>query len=109
MTDKFLGIVKKHAPLKKKLLRSNNASFRNRVFQKEIYVKSRLRNKFLVEPSAENKAAYKKLRNKCVKARRKSIKRYLNKVSEKGIETNKSFWDFIKRFMTIRVWLLAMT
>ena len=63
-------------------------------------MRSRLRNKFWVEPSAENKAAYKKQRNKCVKIRRKIIKRYINKVSDKGIETNKSFWNFIKPFMT---------
>ena len=72
----------------------------NREFQKEIYVRSRLRNKYWVEPSAKNKAAYKKQRNKCVKIRRKSIKRYMDKISEKDIETNKSFCNFIKPFMT---------
>ena len=100
LTDKFLGLANKHAPLKKKFVRGNNALFMNREFQKEIYVRSRLRNKYWVEPSAENKAAYKKQRNKCVKIRRKSIKRHIDKISEKGIETNKSFWNFIKPFMT---------
>ena len=32
--------------------------------------------------------------------RRKSIKRYMDKVSEKGIKTNKSIWNFVKPFMT---------
>ena len=32
----------------------------NREFQKEIHVRSRLRSKYLVEPSAQNKAACKK-------------------------------------------------
>ena len=100
LTDKFLGIVNKHAPLKKKFVRGNNAPFMNREFQKEIYVRSRLRNKYWVEPTTENKVAYQKQRNKCVKIRRKSIKRYMDKVSEKGIETNKSFWNFVKPFMT---------
>ena len=36
----------------------------NKGFQKEIFVRSRLRNKYWVQPSAENKAAYKKQRNK---------------------------------------------
>ena len=36
----------------------------NREFQKEIYMRSRFRNKYCVEPSAENKTAYKKHRNK---------------------------------------------
>ena len=59
LTDKFLGLAKKHAPLKKKFVRGSNAPFMNREFQKEIYVRSRLRNKYWVEPSAENKGAYK--------------------------------------------------
>ena len=100
LTDKFLGFVNKHAPFKKKFVRGNNAAFMNSEFQKEIYVRSRLRNNYWVEPSAENKAMYKKQRNKCVKIRRKSIKRYMDKISEKGIQTNKSFWNFIKPFMT---------
>ena len=72
----------------------------SREFQKEIYVRSRLRNKYWVEPTTENKVAYQKHRNKCVKIRKKSIKRYMDKISEKGIQTNKSFWNFIKPFMT---------
>ena len=39
LTDNFFGIVNKHAPLKKKLTRGNNAPFMSRVFQKEIYVR----------------------------------------------------------------------
>ena len=41
LTDKFLGIVNKHAPLKKKFVRGNNASFINREFEKDICVRSR--------------------------------------------------------------------
>ena len=72
----------------------------NREFQKEIYVRCRSRNRYWVQPSVENKWAYKRQRNKCVKIRRKNIKKYMDKVSEKGIETNKIFWNFIKAFMT---------
>ena len=41
LADKFLSIVNKHAPLKKKFVRANNAPFMKREFQKEIYVRSR--------------------------------------------------------------------
>ena len=34
LTGKFLDIVNKHAPLKKKFVRGDNASFMNREFQK---------------------------------------------------------------------------
>ena len=100
LTDKSLGFINKHAPLKKKFVRGNNAPFMNSEFEKEIYVRSRLRNNYWVEPSAENKAMYKKQTNKCFKIRRKSIKRYMDQVSEKDIETNKRFWNFIKPFIT---------
>ena len=69
LADKFFGIANKQAPLKKKIVRGNNAPFMNREFKKEIYVKSRLRNSYWVESLVENKAAYKKQRNKCVKIR----------------------------------------
>ena len=92
--------MNKNAPSKKKFVRDNNAPFMNRDFQKEIYVRCRSRNRYWVQPSVENKWAYKRQRNKCVKIRRKNIKKYMDKVSEKGIETNKIFWNFIKAFMT---------
>ena len=47
LTDKFLGIVNVHGLLKKRFVRGNNAPFMNREFQTEIYVRSRLKSKFL--------------------------------------------------------------
>ena len=90
-TNKFLGIVNKHAPLKKKFVRGNKAPFMNREFQEEIYVRIRLRNKCSVELSAGNKAAYKKQRKKCVAIRRKSIKRYMDKIQKKVSKLTKVF------------------
>ena len=60
VTDKFLGIINKNAPLKKKFVRGNNAPYMNREFHKDIYVRRGLRNKKWVEPSSENKAVCKK-------------------------------------------------
>ena len=74
----------------------------NREFQKAIYTRTRLKNKYWRDPSSENKLAYKKQRNLCVSIRRKSITNYLNKFTDKGLETNKSFWKFIKPFLTNR-------
>ena len=61
-------------------------------------MRSSLRNKYWVQASAENKAAYKKHRNKSVKIGMRSITKYMDKISEKGMETNRSFWNFIKPF-----------
>ena len=43
--------------------------------------------------------AYKKQRNFCVSLRRKCMKNYLKKLTEKGLTTNKSFWKFMKPFL----------
>ena len=44
--------------------------------------------------------AYKKQRNFCVSLRRKCMKNCLKKLTEKGLTTNKSFWKFMKPFLT---------
>ena len=100
LTQTFSKVVQKHAPLKKKILRGNHAPFINREFRKEIYKRSRLRNKFWKDPSKENELLFKTQRNKCVSLRRKSIKSYCQDVPKKGLITNKPFWNFVKPFLT---------
>ena len=51
-------------------------------------------------PIPENINAYKKQRNNRVSLRRQCIKQHLAKITEKGIATNKEFWNFIKPFLT---------
>ena len=43
----FLYILNRHAPLKKRYIRANNAPFINKELCKAIMVRSTLRNKFL--------------------------------------------------------------
>ena len=62
----------------------------NRDFQKAINTRTRLKNKYWRYPSKENELAYKKQRNLCASIGRKSITNYLNKFSDKGLETTKS-------------------
>ena len=100
ITENFLEAIDKHAALKKKLVRGNQAPFMNRDLQKTIYTRIRLKNKYWRDPSRENELAYKKQRNLCVPIRRESITNYSNKFTDKGLETNKSFWKFIKPFLT---------
>ena len=100
ITENFVEAIDKHAPLKKKLVRGNQVPFMNRDFQKAIYTRTRLKNKYWRDPSTENELAFKKQRNLCVSIRRKSITNYLNKFTDKGLEANKLFWKFIKPFLT---------
>ena len=100
LSNKFLEIVNNHAPLKKKIIRGNQKPFMNKEFQKAVYTRSRLKNRYNKKPNKENEIAYKKQRNKCVSLRKQSIKDHIKKVTDKGINSNKDFWSFIKPFIT---------
>ena len=100
ITDLFSKIVNKHAPLKKKFLRGNQAPFINKELRKAIYDRSRLRNRFCKTPTEENEKLYKKQRNKCVSIRKKSIRNYFNKIANENVVTNRNFWKIIKPFLT---------
>ena len=66
----FRTIVDKHAPLKQKTVRGNDAPFMNNTLKKAIYKRSRLKNIYNKTPTEYNK----KQRNLCVKLRKKAKK-----------------------------------
>ena len=98
ITENFLEAIYKHAPLKKKFVKGNQAPFINREFQKAIYTRTRL--KINIGEIHLEKMSQHKNRNLCVSIRRRSITNYLNKFTNKGLETNKSFSKFIEPFLT---------
>ncbi|XP_057293820.1 uncharacterized protein LOC130622382 [Hydractinia symbiolongicarpus] len=97
---KVRNIIVKHAPIKIKLVRGNKAPFMNKKLRKAIYTRSRLKNNFNKNRTDENRAKYKKQRNKCVSMRRQAIKEHFNTVMEGGIIQNKIFWRTVKPFLT---------
>ena len=60
------NIVNIHAPLQKKILRGNNASFMNKEQRKEICTRSSFRNRYFKNSTKENEKSY----NKRTKQRR---------------------------------------
>ena len=62
----FLSILNKHAPIKQKYVRANQAPCMNKILQKAVMNRSRLRNRFLKNRTDENKIAYTKQKNFCV-------------------------------------------
>ena len=83
LTNQFLKVVNQHAPLKVKILRGNHAPFVDKQLRKEIFKRSKLRNKYCKNTSEQNAALYKKQRNKCVSLRRRCIKDYFTKIIKK--------------------------
>ena len=70
-----------------------------RNFRKEIYTRSRFRNKFCKNPTLENEKLYKKQRNKRVAVRRKCIREYFHNITDNNIVRNKNVWNFLRSFL----------
>ena len=99
----FMGVLNKHAPLKTKIIRANNAPFMNKNMRKLVMNRSRLKNKFNKEPSLENERAYKKQRNVCVNLFRKAKKDYSSSLNPSVVADNKKFWMAIKPLFSQKV------
>ena len=100
LTNRFRSLVDKHAPLKTKILRGNTAPFMNKDLQKAIYIRSNLKKKFNKLGTRESELKYKKQRNKCVSLRKKAIKGHFKKATEKGVVSNRDFWNLVEPFLS---------
>ena len=98
--DIFIKIVERHAPLKKRFVKGNQAPFMNKKLRKAIYTRSRLRNNFCKNPPKKMKRStkYKEI-NMCL-LKKKSTKKYFMNISKSGVVSNKDFWSMTKRFLT---------
>ena len=90
-----IGVLNRHAPMKKKYTRANNSPFMNKKLSKAVMNRSRLRNKFLKNPTHENRVNYHKYRNFCTGLFRKEKKLYYNNLDTKLITDNKTFWKTV--------------
>ena len=98
--DDFKNIVcsawNSHAPVKKKVVRGNNAPFMNRTLSKAFMHRSKLKNRYLKFPTEVNKNTYKKYRNFCVSLLKTEKRKYYNNLDLKVIKDSKMFWQSVK-------------
>ena len=93
-------VLYQHAPRKKKYVRGNNKQFMNKALSKAIMQRTKLRNRFLKDPSAANKFSFNKQRNWCVSLLQKEKKKYFANLNKKDITDNKNFWQIITSFLS---------
>ena len=93
-------VLKKHAPLKSKIIRGNQAPFMNKELSKAIMRRSQLKTKYNKAKQEADRNAYKKQQNLCVKLRRKAVKQYFVNKCRSGIMSNKNFWKTVKPFIS---------
>ena len=94
-----IDTLNKTAPIKKKYARGNQMPFMTKELLKEIMLRSRLRNKFLIDKTDENRFLYIQQRNKCVALLRKTKKTYYENLDEKNV-TDKKFWKTVKHYLS---------
>ena len=70
---------------------------------KAIMTRSRLRNKFLKEKSADSKIAYAKQRNYCINLLRRTKKKYFANINISSITDNKKFWKTVKPLFSDKI------
>ena len=91
-----LQTLNKMAPIKQKHIRGNQSPFMNKDIQKAIMTRTRLRNRFLKEPTPMNRLAYKKQRNYCVSLIHENKKQRYGSLNIKRTTDNKNFWRVVK-------------
>ena len=73
----IIRLLNKHAPLKNRFARANNSPFMNKALSKAVMTRSRLRNKFVKNPSHKNQVTYTRYRNYCTGLFRKEKKSFI--------------------------------
>ena len=84
-----MNLLNKHAPMREKYVRANNAPFMSKELSKAIMTRSIFRNKYLKNPTKPNKLNYNKQRNYCVNLLRKERRKYYNNLDVKLSTDNK--------------------
>ena len=94
--QKLKNIIDKHAPVKKKVARNNNAPFLTKHVRKEIMLRSRCKNVYTKNPTSENWNNLRCQRNKCVRLIREAKRSYFSALNLNNICDNKKFWKTVK-------------
>ena len=86
----------KMAPIKQNHIRGNQSLLMSKNSHKAIMITTRLRNRFLKEPTPMNRLSYIKQRNYCVSLMRQNKKQYYGSLNVNHIMDNENFWRVVK-------------
>ena len=90
----FLNTLNKHAPIKKKMLRTNHPPYITKALRKGILKRSYLENLYFKTPESMEK--YKKQKSFCSKLYKKERRKYFESLDPSKIVDNKTFWKNIQ-------------
>ena len=96
----FLLLLKKYAPIKKKILQEKHSSFLTKTLRNAIMFKSQLKNKFIKSRNNEDWSNYKKQRNFCTNFLKTFKQNYFGQLDMKHLNDSTKFWKIIKPFFS---------
>ena len=90
----FLNTLNKHAPIKKKMPRTNHAPYITKALRKAIMKRSYFENLYFKKQTRESMKKYKKQKSFCSK--KKEQRKYFESIDPSKIVDNKTFWKNIQ-------------
>ena len=90
--DKFRGIVEKHAPLKKKTLRANDAPYMSKALRKAMMKRTELATRYNKTRNLDDHSKFRKHRNYVNRLYKRERKNYFNSLDKNDVQDVKKFW-----------------
>ena len=81
----FIEVLKKHAPLKKKLLRTNHAPYITKTLRRAVMLRSQLETKYLKSKTQTDLELYKNHKNFCSKLYKRERRKYFDSLDMKNV------------------------
>ena len=94
--DKFIEVIEKHAPLKKKTLRANNAPYMTKILRKAMMKITELATKYNKTRKLDDYNNFRKHRNYVNRLYKRERKAYFNSLDRKDIQDVRKFWKLWK-------------
>ena len=98
----YLGVLNKHAPIKKKTVRINQAPYMTKTLRKAIMRRSALKNKFYRDKSLTTERMYKKQKNFCSRLYKKEKRKFYNDLNMNNFTDCTMFWKTGSHFYQIK-------
>ena len=93
---RFIEVLDKHAPLKKKTLRANDAPYMTKILRKAMMKRTELATKYNKTRKIEDYHNFRKHKNYVNRLYKRERKSYFNSLAKNDVESIKKFWKVWK-------------
>ena len=98
--DHYLTVLEKHAPMKQKTLRANEAPYMSKALRKAMMRRTELANKYHKSNTEYDYLRFRKHRNYVNRLYKRERKFYFNNLKKNDIEDVRKFWKTVKPLLS---------